>query len=62
LVKEFIVNITEECNMEGSREHQKVYARGKYIEYSPTIINEYLGIDFLLSDAFLCMFVELILF
>jgi hypothetical protein len=43
LVREFIVNITEKCNEEGSKEYRIVYVRGNCIKYSPTIINKYLG-------------------
>ncbi|MCH94692.1 envelope-like protein, partial [Trifolium medium] len=42
LVREFIVNITNECS-EWSDEYRKVYVRGKCIKFSPTTINEYLG-------------------
>jgi hypothetical protein len=44
LVKEFIVNITNDCS-EGSEEFRKVRVRGKDVRFSPTTINEYLGIN-----------------
>ncbi|MCI21344.1 envelope-like protein, partial [Trifolium medium] len=43
LVREFIVNITEDCNNEGSNDYHKVYVRGKRINFSNTIVNEFLG-------------------
>ncbi|MCI28940.1 envelope-like protein, partial [Trifolium medium] len=42
LVKEFIVNISEDCS-EGSEEFRKVYVRGRCVNSSPITINEYLG-------------------
>jgi hypothetical protein len=43
LVREFIVNITEECTEEKSKEYHRIYVRGKCIRYSPNINNEHLG-------------------
>ncbi|XP_050896462.1 uncharacterized protein LOC127103239 [Lathyrus oleraceus] len=43
LVKEFIVNVSEECVDGKSREFRKVYVRGKCVNFSPSIINMYLG-------------------
>jgi hypothetical protein len=43
LVKEFIVNIAEDCDNPLSKEYQKVYVRGKCVEFSPAIINRFLG-------------------
>ncbi|XP_050918709.1 uncharacterized protein LOC127136158 [Lathyrus oleraceus] len=43
LVKEFIVNVSEECADGKSREFRKVYVRGKCVNFSPSIINMYLG-------------------
>ncbi|XP_050875909.1 uncharacterized protein LOC127079567 [Lathyrus oleraceus] len=43
LVKEFIVNVSEECADGKSREFRKVYVRGKCINFSPSVINIYLG-------------------
>ncbi|MCH79488.1 envelope-like protein [Trifolium medium] len=43
LVKEFLVNIPEECDNPLSKDYHKVYVRGKCINFSPTLINEYLG-------------------
>ncbi|MCH82682.1 envelope-like protein [Trifolium medium] len=42
LVKEFIVNITQNCS-EGSEEYRHVYVRGKCVKFSPTIINKFLN-------------------
>ncbi|MCI37873.1 envelope-like protein, partial [Trifolium medium] len=43
LVREFSVNVTEECNTEGNDEYHKVYVRGTCVNFSPNIINEFLG-------------------
>ncbi|KAK2451819.1 hypothetical protein QL285_010835 [Trifolium repens] len=43
LVKEFLVNIPEDCDNPLSKEHHKVYVRGKCVIFSPAIINKYLG-------------------
>ena len=43
LVKEFIVNISKECDNKRSKEFRKVYVRGKSVEFSPEIINRLLG-------------------
>jgi hypothetical protein len=43
LVKEFLVNIPEDCDNPLSKEYQKVFVRGKEITFSPDIINTYLG-------------------
>ncbi|KAK2368384.1 hypothetical protein QL285_081581 [Trifolium repens] len=43
LVKEFLVNIPEDCDNPLSKEHHKVYVRGKCVHFSPAIINKYLG-------------------
>ena len=45
LMKEFLVNIHEECDNPLSREYQKVYVRGECVNISPNIINRFLGID-----------------
>jgi len=45
LVKEFVVNIPEDCENPLSREYQKVYVRGECVNFSPNIINIFLGID-----------------
>lgn len=42
LGKEFILNISNECKVEESKEFRKVYIRGCYVKFSPEIINEYL--------------------
>ncbi|XP_050895637.1 uncharacterized protein LOC127102296 [Lathyrus oleraceus] len=43
LVKEFIVNLSEECVDGKSKEFRKVYVRGKCVNFSPSVINKYLG-------------------
>jgi hypothetical protein len=45
LVKEFLVNIPDECNDPMSQDYHVVYVRGKKVKFSPTIINRFLGID-----------------
>lgn len=41
LVKEFIVNISPNFNVEGNQEYMKVYVRGKCVKFSPSIVNDY---------------------
>ncbi|KAK2417457.1 hypothetical protein QL285_039754 [Trifolium repens] len=43
LVKEFLVNIPEDCDNPLSKEHHKVYVRGKCVHFSPAIINRFMG-------------------
>ncbi|XP_057447863.1 uncharacterized protein LOC130739555 [Lotus japonicus] len=43
LVREFIVNIPSDCEDESSEEFNKVFVRGKCVNLSPAVINEYLG-------------------
>ncbi|XP_050897644.1 uncharacterized protein LOC127104502 [Lathyrus oleraceus] len=43
LVKEFMVNVSEECADGKSKEFRKVYVRGKCVHFSPSVINMYLG-------------------
>ncbi|KAK2358673.1 hypothetical protein QL285_095841 [Trifolium repens] len=43
LVKEFIVNIGEDCDNRLSKEFHQVFVRGKCVNFSPTVINGYLG-------------------
>ncbi|CAJ2648306.1 unnamed protein product [Trifolium pratense] len=43
LVKEFLVNIPEECDNPLSKDYHKVFVRGKCINFSPVVINNYLG-------------------
>lgn len=38
LVKEFILNISSERNIEGSKEYRKVYVRGKFIKFSHPLL------------------------
>ncbi|XP_057452477.1 uncharacterized protein LOC130744305 [Lotus japonicus] len=45
LVKKFVVNITLDCNMAGSAEYRKMYARGKPVNFSPISINSFMGVD-----------------
>ena len=43
LVKEFVVSISDECNDEGSKDYGKVVVRGKSVNFSPIMINKYMG-------------------
>ncbi|MCI44588.1 envelope-like protein, partial [Trifolium medium] len=43
LVKEFLVNIGEDCNDPESPEYRKVYVRGRCTEFSPDVVNQFLG-------------------
>ncbi|XP_057447381.1 uncharacterized protein LOC130739159 [Lotus japonicus] len=43
LVREFIVNIPSDCDDESSDEYRKVFVRGKCINFSPEVVNEFLG-------------------
>ncbi|XP_050889391.1 uncharacterized protein LOC127094627 [Lathyrus oleraceus] len=43
LVKEFIVNLSEEYADGKSKEFRKVYVQGKCVNFSPLVINKYLG-------------------
>ncbi|XP_050919331.1 uncharacterized protein LOC127136859 [Lathyrus oleraceus] len=45
LVKEFIVNISKECDNKRRREFRKVYIRERHVNFSPKIINMFLGIN-----------------
>jgi len=44
VVKEFSVNIPENCDNPLSSEYQKVYVRGECVNFSPNIINRFLGV------------------
>jgi len=44
-VKEFVVNISEHYDNLLTGEFQKVYVRGECVNFSPDIINRFLGID-----------------
>ncbi|MCI03833.1 envelope-like protein, partial [Trifolium medium] len=41
-VKEFLVNTSEDCDDPLSKEFRKVFVRGRCVEFSPTVINQYL--------------------
>ncbi|XP_057418740.1 uncharacterized protein LOC130712946 [Lotus japonicus] len=43
LVREFIVNIPADCDGTSSAEYRKVFVRGKCINFSSEVINEFLG-------------------
>ncbi|PNX87297.1 hypothetical protein L195_g043384, partial [Trifolium pratense] len=45
LVREFIVNVPEDCDNPQSPEYHKVFVRGLLVNFSPSIINEFLGRD-----------------
>ncbi|XP_058733485.1 uncharacterized protein LOC131605106 [Vicia villosa] len=63
LVKEFIVNLFEECVDGKSKEFRKVYVRGRCVTFSSTVINNYLGRydeaqpEFEVSDYKVCQFI-----
>jgi hypothetical protein len=43
LVKEFLVNIPADCDNPISKDYLKVYVRGKCVNFSPVVINRFLG-------------------
>ncbi|MCH85079.1 envelope-like protein, partial [Trifolium medium] len=43
LVKEFVVNIPEDCDDPDNEDFLKVFVRGKCVNFSPAEINKYLG-------------------
>ena len=43
LVREFVVNISAECVVEGSEDYGKVTIRKGLVQFSPPIINKFLG-------------------
>ncbi|KAK2435920.1 hypothetical protein QL285_020945 [Trifolium repens] len=43
LVKEFIVNIGEDCDNRLNKEFHQVFVRGKCVQFSTAVINAYLG-------------------
>jgi len=45
LVKEFLVDIFEECDNSLNQEYHKMYVRGECVYFSPNIINKFLGIN-----------------
>lgn len=45
LVKEFLVNISNDCDNPISREYQKVFVRGECVNFSPNVINKFLGVE-----------------
>ncbi|XP_058764413.1 uncharacterized protein LOC131637861 [Vicia villosa] len=45
LVKEFIVNLSQDCGDGRTGDFHKVYVRRKCIDFSPAVINLYLGRD-----------------
>ncbi|PNX85094.1 envelope-like protein, partial [Trifolium pratense] len=42
LVKEFLINVAENCDDPTSPEYRQVFVRGKCVKFSPTVINQYL--------------------
>ncbi|XP_050908498.1 uncharacterized protein LOC127122157 [Lathyrus oleraceus] len=60
LVKEFIVNISKECDNKRSKEFRKVYVRRRCVDFSPEIINRFLGrneeeqVEVEVSDNVIC--------
>ncbi|CAJ2642343.1 unnamed protein product [Trifolium pratense] len=45
LVKEFLINVAADCNDPKSPEYRQVFVRGKCVQFSPTVINQYLQRD-----------------
>jgi len=45
LVREFLVNIPKDCDNPLRRDYQKVYVRGECVNFSPNIINNFLGVE-----------------
>ncbi|XP_058726179.1 uncharacterized protein LOC131597501 [Vicia villosa] len=43
LVKEFVVNLSEDCGNSRSVDYKKVFVRGKCVSFSPSVINKFLG-------------------
>ncbi|XP_057432424.1 uncharacterized protein LOC130725192 [Lotus japonicus] len=43
LLRKFIVNIPTDCDDDSSSEFMKVYVRGKCVNFSPEVVNEFLG-------------------
>ncbi|XP_057426236.1 uncharacterized protein LOC130719637 [Lotus japonicus] len=43
LAREFIVNIPTDCDDEDNAEYMKVYVRGKCVNFSPQVVNDFLG-------------------
>ncbi|CAJ2646436.1 unnamed protein product [Trifolium pratense] len=42
LVKEFLINVAADCNDPASPEYRQVFIRGKCVQFSPIVINQYL--------------------
>src|SRR4051812_40839605 len=42
LVKEFVVNLHEDCANKKAKEYLKVFVRGNCVIFSPTVINKFL--------------------
>ncbi|CAJ2663818.1 unnamed protein product [Trifolium pratense] len=45
LVKEFLINVAADCNDPASPEYRQVFVRGKCVQFSPIVINQYLQRD-----------------
>jgi len=45
LVREFLVNIPKDCDNPLVRDYQKVYVRRECVNFSPNIINNFLGVE-----------------
>ncbi|XP_058746013.1 uncharacterized protein LOC131618874 [Vicia villosa] len=43
LVKEFVVNLSEDCGNSRSADYRKVFVGGKCVSFSPSVINKFLG-------------------
>ncbi|CAJ2639727.1 unnamed protein product [Trifolium pratense] len=42
LVKEFLINVAADCNDPASPEYRQVFVRGKCVQFSPIVINQFL--------------------
>lgn len=60
IVKEFIVNIFKDCDNKRSKVFKKVYVRGRCADFSPEIINRFMGkneeeqVEVEVSDNVIC--------
>ncbi|VFQ80717.1 unnamed protein product [Cuscuta campestris] len=45
VIQEFYCNLTESCVTEDDTSYQKVFVRGKLYDFSPSVINSFLGTD-----------------
>ncbi|XP_058783733.1 uncharacterized protein LOC131658458 [Vicia villosa] len=43
MVKEFVINLSEDCGNSRSADYRKVFVRDKCVSFSPSVINKFLG-------------------